>query len=199
MPKSKERCQEIREQMRETILQKSLLYFARNGFAGTKISDLSRNIGIGQGTIYVYFESKEELFREILKIADGSQTVKQMKLLVKMPVSAKKKLRMLSETIMKRLETDENFAAMIALNTQMLLEKNKEYSSEDTTYQTQLYQYTAKIIEQGQKEKSMVDGSSMKLADYYWGVVYLYSLKRLFTTEYEIISVEDLERTIVKG
>lgn len=199
MPKSKERCQEIREQMRETILQKSLLYFARNGFAGTKISDLSRNIGIGQGTIYVYFESKEELFREILKIADGSQTLKQMKLLVNMPVSAKKKMHILSETIMNRLETDENFAAMIALNTQMLLEKNKEYSSEDTTYQTQLYQYTAKIIEQGQKEKSMVDGSSMKLADYYWGVVYLYSLKRLFTTEYEMISVEDLERTIVKG
>ena len=28
---------------------------------------------------------------------------------------------------------------------------------------------------------------------------YLYSLKRLFTTEYEMISVEDLERTIVKG
>lgn len=199
MPKSKERCQEMREQMRETILQKSLLYFARNGFAGTKISDLSRNIGIGQGTIYVYFESKEELFREILKIADGSQTLKQMKLLVKMPVSAKKKIRMLSENIMKRLETDENFAAMIALNTQMLLEKNKEYSSEDTTYQTQLYQYTAQMIEQGQKEKSMVDGSSMKLADYYWGVVYLYSLKRLFTTEYEMISVEDLERTVVKG
>ncbi len=199
MPKSKERCQEIREQMRETILQKSLLYFARNGFAGTKISDLSRNIGIAQGTIYVYFESKEELFREILKIADGSETLKRMKLLVKMSVSAKKKIRMLSENVMNRLETDENFAAMIALNTQMLLEKNKEYSSEDTTYQTQLYQYTAKIIEQGQKEKSMVDGSSMKLADYYWGVVYLYSLKRLFTTEYEMISVEDLERTIVKG
>lgn len=199
MPKSKERCQEIREQMRESILQKSLLYFARNGFAGTKISDLSRNIGIGQGTIYVYFESKEELFREILKIADGSQTLKQMKLLVKMPVNAKKKIRILSGSIMEKLETDENFAAMIVLNTQMVLEKNEKYSSEDTTYQTQLYQYTAKIIEQGQKEKSMIDGSSMKLADYYWGVVYLYSLKRLFTTEYEMISVEDLERTIVKG
>ena len=199
MPKSKERCQEIREEMRNTILRKSLLYFARNGFAGTKISDLSKNIGIGQGTIYVYFESKEELFQEILKVADGSQTLNQMKLLVKMPISAKKKIRILSETIMKKLETDENFAAMIALNTQLLLEKNKEYSSEDTTYQTELYQYTAKVIEQGQKEKSMVDGSSMKLADYYWGVVYLYSLKRLFTSEYEMISVDDLERTVLKG
>ena len=199
MPKSKERCQEIREEMRNTILQKSLLYFARNGFAGTKISDLSRNIGIGQGTIYVYFESKEELFREILKIADYKKILRQMKMLVKMPVSAKKKLRILSETVMKRLEEEENFAAVIALNTQLLLEKNKEYSSQETTYQTELYAYTANIIEQRQKEATMVDGSSMKLADYYWGVIYLYSLKRLFTTEYEMISVEDLERTVLRG
>lgn len=199
MPKSKERCHEIREEMRNTILRKSLLYFARNGFAGTKISDLSKNIGIGQGTIYVYFESKEELFQEILKIADSNEILKKMKLLAAMPVSAKKKLRMLSETVLNRLEEDETFAAMIALNTQMLLEKNEAYSSEETTYQTKLYHYTSKIIEQGQKEKSMVDGSSMKLADYYWGVVYLYSLKRLFTSEYEMISVDDLERTVLKG
>ena len=199
MPKSKERCQEIREEMRNTILQKSLLYFARNGFAGTKISDLSKNIGIGQGTIYVYFESKEELFQEILKVADSNEILKKMKLLVAMPISAKKKLHMLSETVLNRLEKDETFAAMIALNTQMLLEKNEEYSSEETTYQTELYNYTSKIIEQGQKEKSMVVGSSMKLADYYWGVVYLYSLKRLFTSEYEMISMDDLERTVLKG
>ena len=199
MPKSKERCHEIREEMRNTILRKSLLYFARNGFAGTKISDLSKNIGIGQGTIYVYFESKEELFQEILKIADSNEILKKMKLLAAMPVSAKKKLRMLSETVLNRLEEDETFAAMIALNTQMLLEKNEAYSSEETTYQTELYNYTSKIIEQGQKEKSMVDGSSMKLADYYWGVVYLYSLKRLFTSEYEMISVDDLARTVLKG
>ena len=199
MPKSKERCKEIREEMRNTILQKSLLYFARNGFAGTKISDLSKNIGIGQGTIYVYFESKEELFQEILKIADSNEMLNKVKLLAAMPISAKKKLHILSETMLNRLEEDESFAAMIALNTQMLLEKNEAYSSEETTYQTKFYNYTSKIIEQGQKEKSMVDGSSMKLADYYWGVVYLYSLKRLFTSEYEMISVDDLERTVLKG
>lgn len=199
MPKSKERCQEIREEMRRTILQKSSLYFARNGFAGTKISDLSKHIGIGQGTIYVYFESKEELFQEILKLADSKEMLKKMKMLAAMPISAKKKLHMLSDSVLKRLAEDENFAAMIVLNTQMLLEKNEEYSSEETTYQTELYHYTSKIIEQGQKEKRMTTGSSMKLADYYWGVVYLYSLKRLFTTEYEMITVDDLERTVLKG
>lgn len=199
MPKSKERCQEIREEMRNTILQKSLLYFARNGFAGTKIGDLAKNIGIAQGTIYVYFESKEELFQEILKAADSKELINKMKLLVAMPIPAKNKLRLLSETVLDQLEADESFAAMIALNTQMLLENNRACASGETTYQTKLYEYTANIIQQGQKEKSMVDGSAMKLADYYWGVVYLYSLKRLFTTQYEMISVDDLQRTVLKG
>ncbi len=199
MPKSKERCQEIREEMRKNILQKSLLYFAKNGFAGTKISDLSKCIGIAQGTIYVYFESKEELFKEILELTNSENMIKKMKQLVSLPLPAKKKIRLLSETVLKNLEEDESFAAMIALNTQMLLEKTQDYSSGETTYQTDLYAYTTKIIKQGQKENSMVSGSEMKLADYYWGVVYLYSLKRLFTSKYEMITIEDLERTILKG
>ena len=199
MPKSKERCQEIRAEMRSTILQKSLLYFARNGFAGTKIGDLSRSIGIAQGTIYVYFQSKEDLFQEILKIADSQETVQQMEQLASLPIPARQKIRILSETILSRLEADETFAAMIALNTQMLLEKNEAYASGETTYQTNLYDYTAQIIRQGQQEQSMVAGSPLKLADYYWGVVYLYALKRLFTTQYEMITAEDLERTVLKG
>ena len=200
MPKSKERCQEIREEMRTTILQKSLLYFAKNGFAGTKIGDLAKSIGIGQGTIYVYFESKEDLFQEILKLVDFKEELQKIKVLFRMPfVTAKSKLHVLAEYVMKQLREDELFAAKIALNTQMLLEKNKEASSENTTYQSELYHVTAQIIEQGQKEGSMVEGSGMKLADYFWGVVYLYSLKRLFTTEFEMISVEDLERTVLKG
>ncbi len=198
MPKSKERCQEIREEMRSTILQKSLLYFAKNGFAGTKISDLSRSIGIGQGTIYVYFESKEELYQEILRIADYEQELKQLKLLLHIPMSAKGKLRRLSEKVLHQLQADEMFAAKIALNTQMLLEQSREFASGDTSYQSELYTCTAKIVEQGQKEGTMVEGSTMKLADYYWGVVYLYALKRLFTTQYEMIGADDLERTVLK-
>lgn len=50
-----------------------------------------------------------------------------------------------------------------------------------------------------QKEGTIVDGAGAHEAgDYYWGVVYLYSLKKLFTTRYQMISAEDLERTILK-
>lgn len=196
MPKSPERCKEIREEMRSKILHDAMLYFAKNGFAGTKISDLSKNIGIGQGTLYLYFKSKEDLFHEIYSMIDNGKETKKLKLLTELPLSAKQKIHKLSKFLMDKLEKDESFAAMIALNAQATLENN-DFAYEDSSYQSDWYQYTAKIIEQGQTEESVVTGSPMKLADYYWGVVYLYSLKKLFTTKYEMITVHDLERILL--
>lgn len=200
MPKTEQQCNEIKKQTRKKILHDSMLYFARNGFAGTKISELAKHIGIGQGTLYLYFASKEDLFQEIQKMIEEKQDIKEMKLLAHLPISAKKKIMNLSKTVLARLSKDENFAGMIALNTQMMLEQDCYNSSSDTTYQSELYKCTAAIIEQGQKEGTVVTGNAMKLADYYWGVVYLYALKKLFTTQYEMIEAKDLSRTLlVKG
>lgn len=197
MPKSPERCQEIREEMRARILHDAMLYFAKNGFAGTRISDLAKSIGIGQGTLYLYFKSKEDLFHEIYSMIDNRKETQKLKLLAGLPLSARQKIHKLSEFLIDRLESDESFAAMIALNTQAMLEKN-DFACEDFFDQSDWYQYTANIIKQGQKEKSVVTGSPMKLIDYYWGVVYLYSLKKLFTAKYEIITAYDLERILLK-
>lgn len=196
MPKSKERCEEIRTKTRSKILHDSMLYFAKNGFAGTKISDLAKHIGIGQGTLYIYFKSKEELFHEVFTLINSGKDMKELKMLTRLPISAKKKILRLSRSIMTKLTQDEIYAAKIALNTQMIFEQ-KDFVSAETTYQSELYQMTEKIIEQGQKEGSVVEGLPMKLADYYWGVVYLYALKKLFTTNYEMISEKDLARVLL--
>lgn len=197
MPKTPQRCQEIREETRKKILHDAMLYFARNGFAGTKISDLADYIGIGQGTLYIYFKSKEDLFKEIFVICNNVKEIKDLKLLSRLPISAKNKVHKLSTTVIEKLEQDENYAAKVTLTTQVLFEKDS-FISESTTYQSEIYKCTAKIIEQGQKEKSVVDGSSIKLADFYWSVVYLYALKKLFTSKYETISVKDLDRILLK-
>ena len=197
MPKSQERCQEIREETRSKILNDSMLYFAKNGFAGTKISDLAKHIGMGQGTLYIYFKSKEELFQEISALTNNSKDMKELKILMNLPISAKKKIQKLSDSIMTKLIQDDMYAAKVALNTQMMFEQ-KDFVSAETTYRSELYQITEKMIRQGQKEGSVTDGSPVKLADYYWGVVYLYALKKLFTTKYEMISAEDLARVLLK-
>ena len=86
MPKTEEQCKKMREDMKSKILKMSSLYFAKNGFGDTKIGDLAKHIGIGQGTIYLYFKSKEELFEEIRRAADNKEEVKRLKMLSMLPV-----------------------------------------------------------------------------------------------------------------
>lgn len=188
MPKSQERCQEIREETRNLIIRKSVLYFAKNGFDGTKISDLSRHIGIAQGTIYIYFKSKEELYYEIFSISDKIAKNDKLTTLVKLPLPADTKIRKLSDYLIKNLKEDEMFSAGIALYTQRLLEGKADQS---------FYKTTEKIIKQGQKEGCVVSGNSRKLSELYWGVVYLYAVKNMYQTDFAMINSDDLSRVLL--
>ncbi len=188
MPKSQERCQEIREETRNLIIRKSVLYFAKNGFDGTKISDLSRHIGIAQGTIYIYFKSKEELYSEIFSISDKIAKNDKLTTLVKLPLPADTKIRKLSDYLIKNLKEDEMFSAGIALYTQRLLEGEADQS---------FYKTTEKIIKQGQKEGCVVSGNSRKLSELFWGVVYLYAVKNMYQTDFAMINSDDLSRVLL--
>ena len=189
MPKSQERCQEIREETKNLIIKKSILYFAKNGFAGTKISELSKHIGIAQGTIYLYFESKEELYSAIFAISDKVAGSEKLVTFSKLPISADLKIKMLSDYVIKSLKNDEMFAAGIALYTQRLLEGDADQS---------FYKTTEKIIREGQKEGTVVSCSARKLSELYWGVVYLYAVKSLYTSDFSMITSEDLSRTLLR-
>ncbi|MGC8669418.1 MAG: TetR/AcrR family transcriptional regulator [Chthonomonadales bacterium] len=47
--------------MRETILDAAIRLMQRYGYRKTTMEDLAREAGIGKGTIYLYFPSKEEV------------------------------------------------------------------------------------------------------------------------------------------
>ncbi len=191
MPKTEEQCKQIREDMRNRILKESSLYFARNGFGDTKIGDLAKHIGIGQGTIYLYFKSKEELFEEIRKTAENTDEIKKLKTLSKLPIPAKVKIDKISAEMEKKLRDDEDYVVKITILTQLLLEQS------ETLYKNDLYKVLATIIRQGQKEGSVVKGDAVYLADLYWGTVYTYALKKLFVTDCKMITKETLSRLLV--
>lgn len=50
------------EQRRREILEAATNVFARVGFAATDVQEIAAVAGIGKGTVYRYFPSKEELF-----------------------------------------------------------------------------------------------------------------------------------------
>jgi AcrR family transcriptional regulator len=51
----------------EEILDAAQTVFGECGFARTKLDDVARLAGVSKGTLYLYFDSKESLFREMVR------------------------------------------------------------------------------------------------------------------------------------
>lgn len=41
--------------------------FAENGFAATRVDDVAKRVGVSKGLLYLYFKTKEELFKAVVK------------------------------------------------------------------------------------------------------------------------------------
>jgi len=51
----------------DEILDAALAVFGETGFARAKIDDVARLAGVSKGTVYLYYDSKEALFREMVR------------------------------------------------------------------------------------------------------------------------------------
>jgi AcrR family transcriptional regulator len=71
-PRSAKQFDDIRKQKKELILQSALELFAENGFHATSISQIAKKAKISKGLIYNYFESKNEILSEIIRVGFDS-------------------------------------------------------------------------------------------------------------------------------
>lgn len=55
-----------KEEKRTEIIKAAIKVFSEAGFEGAKIEDIAKEAGIGKGTVYEYFESKNTLFQEMI-------------------------------------------------------------------------------------------------------------------------------------
>lgn len=55
------------------ILEAALSCFAEHGFAAARMEDIAMRARITKGTIYLYFESKEDLFKSLARQSIGAQ------------------------------------------------------------------------------------------------------------------------------
>lgn len=53
---------ELKERRRAEILDAATAVFSKHGFAAADVQEIADKMGVGKGTVYRYFPSKEELF-----------------------------------------------------------------------------------------------------------------------------------------
>ncbi|MDE0803952.1 MAG: TetR/AcrR family transcriptional regulator [Acidimicrobiales bacterium] len=63
------------EQRRNELMGFATARFAANGYHSTSVAELVDGLGVGKGVFYWYFDSKEELFIEILR--DGERALRR--------------------------------------------------------------------------------------------------------------------------
>lgn len=63
----KPRWERRKEARPQELLDAALDHFAMRGFAATKLDDVARSAGVSKGTLYLYYSSKEELFKAVVR------------------------------------------------------------------------------------------------------------------------------------
>lgn len=69
-----------REETRQKLLDAALQVFARNGYERATVDEIVREAGFSKGAFYVHFETKEDLFWEMLeeRITAQQETFRQV-------------------------------------------------------------------------------------------------------------------------
>lgn len=62
------------------IIAAALEVFAEKGFAAAKLDDIAERAGVSKGALYLYFETKDDIFRAVVRdaVAPNFQIIRQM-------------------------------------------------------------------------------------------------------------------------
>ncbi|RJX24372.1 MAG: TetR/AcrR family transcriptional regulator [Dethiobacter sp.] len=119
--------EEVGKNKREEILDEASKLFKKKGFNGTSMQDIANEVGILKGSIYYYFNSKNEIFREVLN-KGISPVLKHAEFIMSKKLSSREKLRELIQNHIRYI-MGNNFSLVIYFQ-----EKEKISAKETTKY-----------------------------------------------------------------
>jgi AcrR family transcriptional regulator len=66
-PENKPRWERRKDSRPQELLAAALDLFVERGFASTRLEDVAKRAGVSKGTLYLYFENKEDLFKAVVR------------------------------------------------------------------------------------------------------------------------------------
>lgn len=113
---------------REAIIRAGVKVFAEKGFFSSKVADVAREAGIADGTVYLYFKSKDEILHSIFDrgmaefIERGRNELRDLK-------SPEDKLRRIAELHLENLGADRDLAIVFQVELRGSTKFMREFSA----------------------------------------------------------------------
>lgn len=156
--------EEQKEKRREEILAAGLELFIRKGYAATKIKDIADYVGMSVGLLFHYFESKEKLYEELIRIGI-SGPVNTMAESSMEPIEF---FRYAAERIFRILKEEPFVAKMFVLMSQAQYNDAAPQTIKDMLKGMDVFTPTVSLIRQGQADGTIREGDPYALAIAYW-------------------------------
>jgi TetR/AcrR family transcriptional regulator, fatty acid metabolism regulator protein len=113
---------------REAILRSAIKVFANKGFFNSKVADIAGEAGIADGTVYLYFKSKDDILHSIFDramaefIAEGKKELEGID-------RPDERLRRIAELHLERLGADRDLAVVFQVELRGSTKFMEEFSA----------------------------------------------------------------------
>jgi len=113
---------------REAILRAATKVFANKGYFNSKVADIADEAGIADGTVYLYFRSKDEILHSIFDRAMGEFITEGKKELESIE-SPELRLQRIAELHLERLGSDREMAIVFQVELRGSTKFMQEFSA----------------------------------------------------------------------
>jgi TetR/AcrR family transcriptional regulator, fatty acid metabolism regulator protein len=113
---------------REAILKAAIKVFAGKGYFNSKVADIAGEAGIADGTVYLYFKSKDEILHSIFDramaefIAEGRREIADI-------AAPEQRLRRIAELHLEKLGADRDMAIVFQVELRGSTKFMQEFSA----------------------------------------------------------------------
>lgn len=158
-----------RLERREQILNCSLDMIISRGYDAMKIRDIADKLNISTGLFFNYFESKEKVYEELVKIGlSGPENVLKLNIDGVRPIELFEKM---AETIFESLKSYTMTAKMFILITNTIKSESTPESVKKLISNLNVIDPVLPIIIKGQQLGEIREGDPTALALAYWGAI----------------------------
>jgi TetR/AcrR family fatty acid metabolism transcriptional regulator len=132
---------------RAAILRAATRTFARNGYFNSKVADIARAAGVADGTVYLYFKSKEEILHSIFD-RTVDEAIREARAQLKNIRDPRERLRRIAHLHLERLGADRDLAVVFQVELRGSTKFMEEFSAAGFAEYLKLIRTT---IEEGQR------------------------------------------------
>lgn len=155
---------EQKERRRQEIIYAALELFVSKGYAATKVTDIAQRVNMSTGLMFHYFESKEKLYEELIRMGlEGTTSPGAQKCEYAIDYFVK-----FTEGLFECMKKQPAVAKMFVLMAEAQRSEATPEHIREIAMRVNTIEQFVPIIEWGQQEGTIKDGDPLVISNAFW-------------------------------